>query len=204
MFDLDGTLIDSEGAWGLAERRVVETLGHPWDPAVRTLLLGMGPEDAARTLAHFLGGLDVDRVDVLMLEAAQEEFGGGLLTRPGAAAMVEALHGHVPLAVATNSRRVLARLALDAVGLTACFDAVVCAEDVAAAKPAPDAYAEACRALGADPRHSVALEDSPTGVASAKAAGLWVVACPSFDVVDLSGADVVVASLEHVDAAAWL
>ena len=204
VFDLDGTLIDSEDAWGAAERRVVESLGHPWDPAVRTLLLGRGPQDAARVLADLLGGLDVDAVDAAMLAAAQVEFRGGLAARAGAASMVRALHGRVPLAVATNSRRVLAGMALDAVGMSACFDAVICAEDVVAAKPAADPFAAACAAVGADPRRSVALEDSPAGVASAKAAGLWVIACPSFAGMDLSAADVVVASLEQVDAASWL
>ena len=203
MFDLDGLLVDSEDAWGVAERRVVTELGHPWDPEIRTLLLGKGPEDAARTLASHLGDADVETVDRMMLEAAVAEFGGGIVLRPGAEEVLAQLRGVVPLAVATNSRRVLADLALTSAGVAAAFDAVVAAEDVARPKPLPDPYREACRRVGADPRVSVGLEDSPVGVASAKAAGLWVVGCPSFPDVVLTGADVQVATLLEVDARAW-
>jgi HAD superfamily hydrolase (TIGR01509 family) len=204
VFDLDGTLVDSEDAWGDAERRVVQQLGRPWDPVVRTMLLGKGPDDAAAALADFLGGVEVEEVDRLLLIEARDAFRAGLVARPGAAEMVRALRGRVPLAVATNSRRVLAGLALDAVGMTSCFDVVVCAEDVTEPKPAPDAYASACARMGADPRRTVALEDSPTGIASARAAGLWVVGCPSFADVPLPGAHVVVGSLSQIDAAGWL
>jgi beta-phosphoglucomutase-like phosphatase (HAD superfamily) len=94
---------------------------------------------------------------------------------------------------------VLAELALGAAGLAGRFSAVVCVEDVAAPKPAPDPYATTCRRLGSDPASALALEDSPVGVASAKAAGLWVIGCPSTPDAALAGADLVVGSLTELD-----
>jgi HAD superfamily hydrolase (TIGR01509 family) len=198
VFDLDGLLVDSEAAWGRAERRVVVELGHPWDPAVRPLLLGRGPRDAARVLADFLGGHDPEDIDRRLLVAAEQEFADGVGARPGARALIDALDGQLGLAVATNSRRVLAELALAGAGLAGRFAAVVCVEDVAAPKPAPDPYATACQLLGCDPGRAVAFEDSPVGVSSAKAAGMWVVGCPSVPGVTMAAADVVVGTLADI------
>jgi beta-phosphoglucomutase-like phosphatase (HAD superfamily) len=79
------------------------------------------------------------------------------------------------------------------------FDAIVTADDVPAPKPAPDCYLAAARALGAPPADCVALEDSATGVAAARAAGMFVVGVPSFPGVVLAQADLVAASLEDAE-----
>lgn len=201
VFDLDGLLVDSEERWGEAEQQVVESFGRPWDPAVRTELLGKGPEDAALTLAAHLGdGVDPAEVARRMLAAALEAFDRGIPVLPGARELVEGLRGRVPIGVATNSRRVLAERALTATGLGSLVDVVVCVDDVALPKPAPDPYATACEKLGADPTRSVAFEDSPVGMRAARAAGLWVVGCPSFPDQPVVDADVVIASLTEVDA----
>jgi beta-phosphoglucomutase-like phosphatase (HAD superfamily) len=77
------------------------------------------------------------------------------------------------------------------------FDCVVSGHEVPVAKPAPDAYLEACRQLGVEPdRDVVALEDSPSGVTAARDAGLFVIGIPSVPGVDLD-ADLVAATLEH-------
>lgn len=201
IFDLDGLLVDSEHAWARADRRVVEDCGGVWDDSVHRRLIGRGPEDAARLLADHL-----DRrhrpADIAgwVLAAAQAEFATGLCARPGAMALVQALHGRVPLAVATNSSASLAAAALLATGLGERLDTVVCVDDVAAPKPAPDVYELACAKVGARPTRSVALDDSPSGVAAAKAAGLWVIGCPSLPDVVLAAADAVVDSLSVIDA----
>lgn len=202
VFDLDGLLVDSEDAWRRATRRVVEDLDGSWDDAVHRLLLGSGPAEAARVLAEYLGSrheaADIGR---RLFAAASVEFANGLQTRPHALELVRALHGRLPLAVATNSQRALADRALAGTGLAPWFDVVVCADDVSAPKPAPDPYALACAGCGARPARSVGLEDSPAGTMSAKAAGLWVIGCPSLVGVSLPAADVVVDSLSEVDAA---
>lgn len=200
VFDLDGLLVDSEGRWGEAEEQVVHSFGRPWDPVVRTELLGKGPEDAALSLAAYLGDdVDPDEVARRMLAAALEAFDRGMPVLPGARELVAALRGRVPIGVATNSLRVLADRALVATGLDGMVDVVVCVDDVALPKPAPDPYATACAKLGADPTRSVAFEDSPVGLRAARAAGLWVVGCPSFTDQPVVDADAVVASLTQVD-----
>jgi beta-phosphoglucomutase-like phosphatase (HAD superfamily) len=75
------------------------------------------------------------------------------------------------------------------------FDTVVTQEDAARPKPAPDIYLEACARLGAEPARSAALEDSPPGVASARAAGLFVIAVPYFADHTLDGASMQADSL---------
>lgn len=199
VFDLDGLLIDSEGAWARASQQVVEDLGGLWDEGVHRRLLGTGPAAAALVVAEYLGNRhDPAQIATRMLAAAVTEFGRGLDPRPGATDLVVALHGRLPLAVATNSSRMLAEHALSAVGLAERFETVVCADDVTAPKPAPEPYAQACAGCGARPGRSVALEDSPAGVQSATAAGLWVIGCPSLPDVTLS-AHAVIASLADID-----
>jgi HAD superfamily hydrolase (TIGR01509 family) len=200
VFDLDGLLVDSEDAWGVAERRVVLDYGKPWDPSVRTLLLGRGPREAAQVLAAHVGAADPREVERRVLQAAVAEFKHGIAARPGARELAEALEGRVPIGVATNSRRVLAELSLSGAGFDWLVPGLVCAEDVTAPKPAPDPYLLACRRLGVDPARGVGLEDSPLGVMSAQAAGLWVIGCPSLPEASLEAADAVVTSLTEVDA----
>lgn len=89
---------------------------------------------------------------------------------------------------------------LQRLGLTGCFTAVICAEDAAEPKPAPDLYLAALRALGFRPDQAVALEDSPNGILAARRAGLRCVAVPNPMTarLDLSGADLAIASLAEV------
>jgi len=75
------------------------------------------------------------------------------------------------------------------------FEIVVTGDEVAAPKPAPDVYLRACELLGAEPSRSIGLEDSPTGVAAARAAGMFVIGIPSFPGIALDGADLVGDSL---------
>lgn len=89
------------------------------------------------------------------------------------------------MGVASNSPRGLVEEALATAGLAGAFDAIVGYDDVIEPKPAPDPYLLCCERLEADPRRSVALEDSPTGVASARAAGLYVLGVPSVPEIPL-------------------
>lgn len=204
VFDLDGVLVDSEALWAAAEEQVVVDLGFDWDPALHGLLLGKGPLDAAAVLAdHLGGGVDAGKIAAATLERAETLFAGGVPVAEGARELLAALHGRVPLAVATNSRRRLAKLALSGNGLDVVLDTVVTADDVGAHKPAPDPYLTACERIGARPRRTVGIEDSPPGIASAKSAGLWVVACLS-DGAWSAVADHTVASLLEIDPGALL
>jgi beta-phosphoglucomutase-like phosphatase (HAD superfamily) len=81
--------------------------------------------------------------------------------------------------VASNAPRRHLLTGLRRVGVEDGFDVTLGVEDVAAPKPAPDLYLRACELLGVDPQRSVAIEDSPPGVAAARAAGMFVIGVPS-------------------------
>jgi HAD superfamily hydrolase (TIGR01509 family) len=98
---------------------------------------------------------------------------------PGVVELLEALVGVVPVAVASNNGEGIVRAALDIVGLSHHFAAVVCAGGPYAGKPAPDVYLAAVAALGGDPARSIALEDSVVGATAARAAGCFTVGIPS-------------------------
>ena len=101
-----------------------------------------------------------------------------------------------PIGLVSNSPLVFVERSLAIVGLESIFDVVLSAHEVARPKPAPDPYLEACRLLGVEAGPSVvALEDSPTGVAAARAAGLTVIGVPSVDGVELLEAHHIAASL---------
>ena len=97
--------------------------------------------------------------------------------------------------MASNSPRPFVERVLEVSGLRDRFGCVLSADDVARPKPAPDLYVELARALGADAGACVALEDSPTGVAAARAAGAFVIGVPSLEGVVLDEADLVAESL---------
>ena len=119
---------------------------------------------------------------------------------PGARELVTALCGRRPIGVASNSPRELLRTALDRGGFGDDFDAVIGADEVERPKPAPDLYLRACELLGVRPSEAAALEDSVTGSAAARAAGLFVIGVPSLPGVELE-ADLVADSL--CDDAVW-
>ena len=105
---------------------------------------------------------------------------GALQARPGIVQLIEALdQAGVLLAVATSGRRLLARQALAELGLADRFAAVIGMEDVARPKPDPAPYRTALQRLGVAPVDAVAIDDSPAGVRSARAAGLAVIALPA-------------------------
>jgi HAD superfamily hydrolase (TIGR01509 family) len=97
----------------------------------------------------------------------------------GAVAAVKKLAGSWPLAVASSSNRRLIDRVLEVSGLAPCFEVTVSSEEVARGKPAPDVYLEAARRLGVEPTRCVAIEDSASGIRSAHAAGMHVVAIPN-------------------------
>ena len=146
-------------------------------------LLGTSLDRAGELLAEWVGQapersgpLLAEQLITAYRDAVDEH---GVDPMPGAAELVVALADRVPIAVASNTREIDTRRVLARSGLPPVFTAIVCAGDGIAAKPAPDVYLAACTALGAHPSAAVALEDSPTGVAAARAAGMHVIGVPS-------------------------
>jgi HAD superfamily hydrolase (TIGR01509 family) len=201
VFDCDGLLLDTEDAWMRGEVTLYARDGVTFDMRHKRELLGTAGAVAHATLERHLArpgegaALYAELVGLVL-----EEIERDAPVRPGASALVAALRrAGVPVGLASNSPRVVLDRAVACSGFAGVFDAVISAEEVASPKPAPDIYVEACRRLGAEPSRAVGLEDSPTGVAAAKAAGLFVIGVPSLPGVALDDADLVVASLAAPD-----
>jgi HAD superfamily hydrolase (TIGR01509 family) len=133
-----------------------------------------------------------------MLGLMHEHLREQVESRPGAVELVERLRGRTRLGLASNSPRALVDTALATARITDAFDTIVTSDDVMQPKPAPDLYLLACERLGVAPQEALALEDSASGVAAAKAAGLTCIAVPQFAETDVSAADRVIASLEDL------
>ena len=195
VFDNDGLLLDTEPCWTRAQERVFRRYGRAFGLEAKRALVGTAPVTAASILERLLelpghGGELSEEMYALALEAIAT----GAELRPGALELLDELHGRWPLAVASNAPRRHLLAGLRRVGLAGEFEVTLGVEDVSAPKPSPDLYLRACELLGVDPAHSIALEDSPPGVAAARAAGLYVLGVPSVEGVELK-ADQVFESL---------
>jgi HAD superfamily hydrolase (TIGR01509 family) len=198
VFDNDGLLLDTEQSWTRAEAALFERHGLEFTIEHKRDLLGSAPGVAAAKLERMLdqpgrGGALIMELGMLVIA----ELATYAEPRPGAIELIARLREvGVPMALATNSPRMLLDRALATGGIDpAIFAALLTADDVVAPKPAPEIYLAAAAALGTAPARTLVLEDSPTGVAAAVAAGCVTYAVPSLDGVDLSAAELVVDSL---------
>ena len=191
VFDNDGLLLDTESVWTRAEEYLFERRGLEFTPADKRELVGASAAIAGAILEHRLG--EPGRADDLIEELnalVVAELEHGVEAMVGARELLERLRGRgVPIGLVSNSPLRFVQRSIEIVGLEDHFDVVLSAHEVAAPKPAPDPYLEACRRLGVEPGPSViALEDSPTGVAAARAAGLTVIGVPSVEGIELEEA----------------
>jgi HAD superfamily hydrolase (TIGR01509 family) len=194
LFDNDGLLLDTEVLWTRAEVTLFARYGVTFTLDHKRELIGTsGPVTEAK-VERWLGqpgrggALMAEMHDLVMDEAL-----AGVDPMPGAVELLDRVQA--PVGVASNSPRTFVERTLEVAGLRARFACVLSADDVAHPKPAPDVYVALARGLGADPAACVALEDSPTGVAAARAAGAFVIGIPSLDGMVLDEADLVVESL---------
>lgn len=200
VFDLDGTLVDSEPRNHAAWRRVFEAHGTAPDEALIRSFVGRRGRDVLTLLAGRLPGLDPD---ALMAEAVAHANAPGqppAEPMPGAVELVREIHQHgLPLGLVTSAGRRYAERMLTQLGLRELFGVIVAAEDVELGKPDPEGYARAGRILGAAAAACVVFEDAPAGIAAAKAAGMYCVAvATTHEPGDLSAADRVVSDLAAV------
>jgi HAD superfamily hydrolase (TIGR01509 family) len=191
IFDNDGLLLDTESVWTRAEQDLFERRGIEFTPADKRELVGTSAEIAGAVLERRLDepGRAGELIEELN-ELVVAELEHGVEAMIGARELLHALKGRgTPIGLVSNSPLVFVRRSLEIVGFHDSFDVVLSAHEVAAPKPAPDPYLEACRRLGVEPGSGVvALEDSPTGVAAARAAGLTVIGVPSIDGIVLDEA----------------
>lgn len=182
LWDMDGTLLDSEKLWDVAVRELAREHGHEMTDAIRHALIGASGPNALRIMFTGLGiepTPDSLRAAGEFLERRVTELMTGPIPwRPGAKdalAMVRA--AGLSSALVTNTKRSLTEFGLDTLGRDF-FDVSVCGDEVAHGKPEPDVYLRAAELLGLDPKQCVAVEDSPTGARAAQAAGCAVLVVP--------------------------
>lgn len=200
ILDNDGLTLDSETVWTRAEVTLFERRGRTFTHAHKLELVGSAGPVAAAKLERMLelepgaGAAVLHELGDLVVA----ELAAGCEAMPGARALLTALGAAgIPFALCSNSPRRIVDAALVGSGLTGAFAATVAGDEVPRGKPAPDPYLAAAAALGVAPGVCVALEDSPTGAASARAAGMTVLGIPSVPGVSLDGlVDAQFASLE--------
>jgi HAD superfamily hydrolase (TIGR01509 family) len=198
IFDNDGLLLDTESVWTRAERDLFERRGLEFTPVHKRELVGTSAAVAGEVLERRLG--EPGRAALLIEELNElvvAELEHGVEAMIGAREILHALKQRgTPIGLVSNSPLVFVSRSLEIVGFHDRFDVVLSAHEVAAPKPAPDPYLEACRRLGVEPGPDViALEDSPTGVAAARAAGLTVIGVPSLEGIALDEAHEIAESL---------
>jgi HAD superfamily hydrolase (TIGR01509 family) len=203
VFDLDGLLIETEEIWDEVREELVRERGGRWTESAQRDMMGMSSKEWSRYMHDELGVPDPpDEINRLVVERMAERYREHLPLLPGAVEAVERIAAPWPLAVASSSNRPLIDLVLELSGLASHFRVTVSSEEVERGKPAPDVYLEAARRLGVAPERCAAVEDSESGIRSAKAAGMRVIAIPnrSFRPSDdaLASVDVVLASLDEL------
>lgn len=206
LFDLDGTLLDSEELWWEAESRTVAAWGGHWTREDQAHCLGGPLERVSAYMAERTGSpltpVEIGERILATMEALLRA--GQLRWRPGALALLtECRSNGVPTALVSASHRSLLDAVADAVAHEPgmpdpAFDVTVAGDEVNESKPHPEPYWTAAEKLGVDIAECVVIEDSPTGVASGQASGAYVIAVPH--IVDIPPAPrrIVVGSLEDV------
>ncbi|MFT4235853.1 MAG: HAD family hydrolase [Microbacterium sp.] len=202
LWDMDGTLVDTEPYWIAAEAPLVARYGGTWTHEQALGMVGLGLEDAARILQD--AGVEMgvhEIIDYLSSDVIAQMAEKGLPFRPGARELLASLReAGIPTALVTMSMHRMAASIVDLIGFDA-FDFVLGGDDVARPKPFADPYLRAAELLGVDPRHTVAIEDSPNGLRSAIAAGTISLGVPNILPLEELGATALWPTLEGRTAA---
>lgn len=183
LFDMDGTLVDSEKLWTVAMDDYAAHRGGAIRESTRANMVGSNMTRSMRIVLDEVGAPDepgeVEHAAGWVTARMIELFADGLPWRPGAADALAAVRAAgLRSALVTSTIRSLTEIALGTLGRDS-FDVTVCGDEVDGRnKPDPEPYLRAARMLDLDPVRCLAVEDSPTGVASAEAAGCAVLAVP--------------------------
>jgi len=179
LWDMDGTLVDTEPLWMAAETVLVESFGGTWSHEQGLQLVGNGLPESARILQAAGVRLGDDEIVRWLTDHVKAKLDPASMPwRPGARELLLSLReAGVPTALVTMSLHDMAEHVADHLGFVG-FDAIIAGDDVEHAKPHPEPYLRGAAALGIEPARCVAFEDSPTGLRAAIAAGTIPVAIP--------------------------
>ena len=204
LWDMDGLLVDSEPLWTIAETAVCESVGGRFTPELKARIVGTRLDAAMATMAQDLAeqgctGLpDPAHLGMMLLSEMVEQFKGEVVFLRGARELLTAAAERgIPSALVSSSFRVLVDAVL-ALFAPDTFVMSIAGDEVTHAKPHPEPYLTAAAGLGLSPRECLVLEDSPSGMDSAVAAGCQAVMVPSVAGVRTEPGWTVLASLEHI------
>jgi HAD superfamily hydrolase (TIGR01509 family) len=176
IFDLDGTLLDTERLASLSGRLAFADLGIRVEDSFLNNLAGKDRITCNQLISQAFPGIDITLLDHSWRQRFEAGIGPGLPLKPGAMDLLRAIL--LPRALVTSSHRHECGLKLQATGLEGYFAPVITFEDVSAPKPAPEPYLMAARLLGVAPARCLVFEDSDTGAQAAHRAGMVVVQVP--------------------------
>lgn len=201
IFDFNGVIIDDEHLHYRAGAMVLDEIGIVFgEREYFGAFLGVADRELFARLVPGVEGEVLDDLVARKARAYTELLEQGYTIYPGAKELILALSQRLPLAIASGALRPEIEQVLRWEGLTACFAAVVSAEEVEACKPHPAPYLEAARRLGLAPETCLAIEDAPGGVRAAQAAGMKCVAVTtSAPATALEHAHLVIASIEELN-----
>ncbi|MER7465843.1 HAD family phosphatase [Streptomyces sp. NPDC097981] len=199
LFDMDGTLVDTEVLWWRTTEQVAHGLGHELTDADAPEVVGRAVEDTAAHLVRVRGGGDPSEVAAALTADFFRRVEAGAPIRPGAQRLLTALEAEgVPFALVSASPRLVVDSVVGGSLAHVPFAFTLSADDTARTKPHPDPYRTAAERFGAEARDCVAVEDSPDGAASAEAAGCGVLVVPSLLAVPASPVRTFAQSLDEV------
>ena len=184
LWDMDGTIVDTEPYWIAAEFEIVELHGDTWSHDLAKSVVGFDLLDAGEYMRQH-GGVRLSAPEIveLLLDRVIARVKETVPWRPGAQELLAAVHAaQIPTALVTMSWRRFADEVVRALPAGS-FTTTVVGDEVTEGKPHPEPYLLAAKKLGVDPSDCLAIEDSPTGARSALAAGCWVLGVPN--VVDI-------------------
>ncbi|WP_234661832.1 HAD family hydrolase [Agromyces marinus] len=194
---MDGTIVDTEPYWMQAEIELVNEFGGTWTHEDALRMVGMGLWDAAEVFRGAGVDLPADAIVHRLTERVREQLAQhGVPWQPGAQELLRQVRdAGVPTALVTMSIRSMAEDVVGAIAFAA-FDELVTGDEVAAPKPHPEPYLAAAGRLGVDIAECIAIEDSPTGLASATSAGAVAIGVPHMIPIPADRADAVWPTLE--------
>jgi HAD superfamily hydrolase (TIGR01509 family) len=200
LWDMDGTLVDSEPVWARVQIDLLTSLGATWTVEDSMRLVGSDLADAVQVWMGALpdGVISAEELADRMFGEVVRSLKEDVVLRPGALELLQALKAAgVPCALVSASYRVMIDAVLSHLGPDL-FDVVVAGDEVRNGKPHPEPYLTAAQELDVDPADCVVIEDSPGGTASGTAAGAFVVAVPQWVTIPEAPRRVVLESLAGV------
>lgn len=178
LFDMDGTIVDTEPYWMVAETELITSFGGTWTHEDGLTMVGLGLPVAAAVFQSRGVTLEIDDIIERMTTRVLEQVTDEVPWRPGARELLSDLRGAgIQTALVTMSITRMAEQIAGAIGFTA-FDVIVGGDQVQESKPHPAPYLHAAELLGVDIRQCVAIEDSVPGLASAVASGAVAIGVP--------------------------